>query len=98
MASPVVGVVLIIGITCLSFGSMVAFAATDFYAKGSSCEAQGSAHDLYDNTECPKPRVHHAPSARGGRAQGAAPEPGRECREILPRVYSCLEVETNVFN
>lgn len=52
MASAVLGVVLMVGTTFVTFGSLVSLAATDHYAKN-SCINDGVFQSIYDNTECP---------------------------------------------
>lgn len=81
MASPIVGTVLLIGITFSSFGLLIAFAATNHYEK-ESCESAGATHDLYDSTDCPSDEQKRAEYAMKCRCEPPTREDGSLCEPI----------------
>lgn len=81
MASPVLGIVIMIGITFTSFGSLVVFATTNHYEK-ISCENDGIFQSLYDTEECPE-SDSEAESESRSRDPNAPISDAIGCTEIL---------------
>lgn len=90
MASAVLGTVLMVGIVFSVFGSLVAFAATNHYAK-ESCINEGAFRSIYDNTECP------SEMSQNGNMSASEEDQYRRtwCDELLyegSNIWSCPQV------
>lgn len=92
MVSPIVGTVLLVSLTCSMAVPLFLMASQNPYER-IGCDVPGAMRGFYDTEECYSPE-------NGWEKRSETIENGVKtetfCRSLLPHVFKCLEVRTNV--